>query len=99
MSKRDCPRIGSDRSMQGARLCDCCTSTAKRRVDVQVNWFRGDDEVLKLCDAHYPLVKAGEFDQLLRLRDAEKARRRQTRKDINLVSDRAASTLAAGVQQ
>lgn len=67
MSHRDYPRIGSTRALgndakrkawklnpKAAPRCIVagCTSPATSRVDVEVNWFRGDDEVGQACDVH-----------------------------------------------
>lgn len=35
-----------------APKCDVCGEPATHRVCVEVNWFRGDDEVCNACDAH-----------------------------------------------
>lgn len=32
--------------------CIACGAPAMWRVDVEVNWFRGDDEVVKACTPH-----------------------------------------------
>ena len=29
-----------------------CTSTEARRIDIETNWFRGDDVVLNVCKEH-----------------------------------------------
>lgn len=65
MSGRTYPCIGGSRDMRrkwtlkaGPRKgqsvhnrprCVACGAEAEFIVDVQVNWFRGDDEVLKAC--------------------------------------------------
>lgn len=41
------PRIGSRNKLKGARQCRICGSPgADERIDIQVSWFRGEDEVL-----------------------------------------------------
>jgi hypothetical protein len=62
MAKREYPRIGTCAKKKAwAALpegkgpkCQAagCTSTAHYRVDVEVNWFRGDDESRRACEAH-----------------------------------------------
>lgn len=60
MSKKY-PTIGNARARDGWRknpkaAPDCiavgCECKATHRVDVQVNWFRGDDEVGNACPQH-----------------------------------------------
>ena len=55
------PNIGSSTlrkawatNQNGAPKCmaESCECKATHRVEVQVNWFRGDDEVGNACDAH-----------------------------------------------
>jgi hypothetical protein len=77
MSKKQYPCIGSDSPMKGNKQCDCCKDgIAVRKVEFQTGWFRGDDEVFKLCLIHYPLAKSGDLDVLMQLAEVEKARRR-----------------------
>ena len=51
------PRIGStskkwpDPKKQGPK-CSACGARSFYRVEIQVNWFRGDDEVAKACEVH-----------------------------------------------
>lgn len=67
MSRHDYPRIGSTRALgndkkrkvwktnpKAAPRCVVigCTCPATARVDVEVNWFRGDDEVGQACATH-----------------------------------------------
>ena len=58
---REYPRLGyvSKRSQwqinpKSAPRCDVtdCPNNAAYRVDIQVNWFRGEDEVARACEAH-----------------------------------------------
>lgn len=78
MSRREYPRIGSDRAIKRG-LCSCCNQSAQRRVDIQVDWFRGNDEVLNLCAEHYTAMKMAQlsFGALFELAAAEKDRRRK----------------------
>ena len=55
------PNIGSSSKRKewmtkpvNAPMCDVegCECRATHRVEVQVNWFRGDDEVGNACEAH-----------------------------------------------
>lgn len=62
---REYPSIGQTRDMRrkwtvvrkgvpvpvGPR-CVACEAHATHRVDVQVNWFRGDDVVVNACEQH-----------------------------------------------
>jgi hypothetical protein len=48
VSKRIYPYIGGVRRAQGG-TCDICrTEPVVAKVDVQTNWFRGDDEVFRV---------------------------------------------------
>jgi hypothetical protein len=58
---RDYPRLGYiskrrhwQENPKNAPNCDVigCTAKATHRVDIQVNWFRGEDEVASACEAH-----------------------------------------------
>lgn len=77
MSRREYPRIGSDRAIKGKRQCHCCRNIAARKVEIQVSWFRGDDEVLQLCDLHYSFVGKQAYRELFDAAEAEKASRRK----------------------
>jgi hypothetical protein len=77
MSRRHYPHIGADRSIKGKRMCDCCQQTAVRKVDIQVDWFRGNDEVLQLCDLHYAFVGKQAYQELFAAAEAEKDQRRK----------------------
>ena len=52
------PCIGAFRKMRGAPnshgRCACCDNYATHRMDVQVSWFRGEDEVYQVCREHKP---------------------------------------------
>lgn len=58
---REYPRLGRSgkangwlKNPKGAPACDVigCTAKATHRVDIEVNWFRGDDECCRACAAH-----------------------------------------------
>lgn len=53
------------------RRCDFpgCTATDAKRIDIQINWFRGDDVVVCACKEHR---KPEHHDTLL---TTEKAKR------------------------
>ncbi|WP_042298998.1 hypothetical protein [Paraburkholderia kururiensis] len=74
-------------------MCSCCRKTAARRVDIQVNWFRGDDEVLNLCSDHYAGMKMASlsFSHLFELAESQKALRR---KENEIARERAAQRKA-----
>ncbi len=55
MSARIYPRIGSDTAAKaGGQKCrfSGCSAKATRRIFIEVNWFRGDDELALSCEAH-----------------------------------------------
>ena len=45
------PKIGSIMRKEKG-ICKICKKPAKYRVDIQVDIFRGDDEVEKRCEEH-----------------------------------------------
>lgn len=60
MSRRKYPRFGGDRKLQGdVPTCGVphCTDRPVRFVDMQVNWFRGDDETIPACEGHLNLAR------------------------------------------
>lgn len=61
MSNRKYPRIGSERLHRPQRgqkrplktpPCIVCGEPSTHRVEIQVNWFRGDDEIANACQTH-----------------------------------------------
>lgn len=45
------PRKGMRRPVRGLRRCQVCyAASASAEIDIEVNEFRGDDEVLRVCD-------------------------------------------------
>lgn len=70
MSARQYPRIGGSRQRKGwvsqpanqGPRCDVqgCDEKALFEVDIQVSWFRGDDECRRSCSTH-----RGDVDALL----------------------------------
>lgn len=83
MSKKNYPvlgRVGRSKGWiqhpKGAPVCDAegCGKKATHRVDIEVNWFRGDDLCARACDVHKgdigPLVVGADK------REAEKEARR-----------------------
>jgi len=54
MSSHKYPRIGGKehRPKNTSAVCTICGEVAKWRVEVQVNIFRGDDEVEWCCEKH-----------------------------------------------
>lgn len=60
MSGKTYPRVGrTSRQLKWDKLpakaapkCSACDQPARFRVDVEVNWFRGDDECGRACAAH-----------------------------------------------
>lgn len=61
MSKREYPFIGGQRLHKPQRgqkrplktpPCAVCGAPSTHRVEIQINWFRGDDEAANACEAH-----------------------------------------------
>lgn len=75
MSKRY-PCIGNE-SKTKAKLCSCCDQPAARRVDIQTDWFRGNDDVFDLCGTHIEVARSGRWRQLY----ADLQATREARKD------------------
>lgn len=47
---RTYPRVGEKRKQDGGgKRCQICDRPAAYRVDVQLNEFRGDDDVIRTC--------------------------------------------------
>lgn len=61
-------RRGRIKSYPNRPRCAACGAEATHKVDVQVNWFRGDDEVMRSCVEHKDnaaaLLRIGEFDPI-----------------------------------
>lgn len=53
MSNKRYPRVGRvlKKSKNTSAKCRCGV-IAKHRTEIQVNWFRGDDELYWACDEH-----------------------------------------------
>jgi hypothetical protein len=49
---RTYPRIGAKNKLPSVPLCCICGRVATWRLDVQVSYMRGDDEVRDVCDEH-----------------------------------------------
>ena len=47
MSKRKYPFIGDE--FKGDKPCVLCGCSKTGKIHIQVNWFRGDDEVYDVC--------------------------------------------------
>lgn len=89
------PRIPihrGDCAIKGKRMCDCCQKVAVRKVDIQVDWFRGNDEVMQLCELHYVFIGKEAWRELFDAAAEEKDRRR---KHNELARERAAQRKAA----
>ena len=52
MSNRSYPRIGAVEKLPRDKHPPCrrCDQEAMKIVTIQTSWFRGEDEVTKLCD-------------------------------------------------
>ncbi|MBB3004434.1 hypothetical protein FHX57_006816 [Paraburkholderia tropica] len=93
-TRREYPRVGSDHSIKRGQ-CSCCNRFATRKVDIQVSWFRGDDEVLQLCELHYAFVGKQAWKELFDAATAEKDRRR---KNNEIARERSAQRKALKAQ-
>ena len=53
MSNRSYPRVGGNSTgYTGYRkTCEICLKPNRKVIEIQVNWFRGDDELLNICDS------------------------------------------------
>ena len=72
------PRFGGDRTIKtwddaASRpiTCAACEERPIRLVDIQVSWFRGDDDIYAVCVDHLKLARR-RVDQFLAL--VERAR-------------------------
>jgi hypothetical protein len=56
MSKKRYPYLSSKEHLRGSggSKCACCEAKATRKIEVQISWFRGDDEVYRVCENHIP---------------------------------------------
>ena len=70
------PRIGASRLAKKG-LCACCNAIAEKRMDVQVSYMRGDDEVFLLCGRHLELINSGNFDAIFSAAEATRNARRK----------------------
>lgn len=79
---REYPRFGYvkrhwQKNPDTAPACDVigCTARATHHVEIQVNWFRGDDESARSCEAH-----KGSMTELLAAIDKKEAERQARRR-------------------
>jgi hypothetical protein len=49
-----------------ALRCDACEREATMRVVIHVSWFRGEDDVFRLCSVHAAMAKAADWSALYR---------------------------------
>lgn len=52
MSRNLYPRIGESRKGKHGGKCSACGKRGEFRVDIEVSYMRGDDEVVWACDEH-----------------------------------------------
>ncbi|WP_134046860.1 hypothetical protein [Paraburkholderia caballeronis] len=76
MSRRTYPRIGAEANLKN-KLCSCCTNKAVKRIDIQTNWMRGDDDVMNVCGRHLEIARVGNWVQLYAAQKTTKEARRQ----------------------
>lgn len=76
------PRVGASKPLDRG-LCSCCQHPAVRRVDIQVSYMRGDDEVLKLCLEHLQWIDVGRFAALFEEARTTNEMRRMMNKSAN----------------
>jgi hypothetical protein len=50
----------------GGLPCIICGVPTTGKVDIEVNWFRGDDEEVRVCEAHQSKNDAGILDAYMR---------------------------------
>lgn len=68
MSRKSYPALGEVQKLKGQGVrCACCGAPAVFRIDVQVNWFRGDDEVYHVCAIHKPHWLKANWNQFFSL--------------------------------
>jgi hypothetical protein len=46
--------------------CDACEREAILRVVIQTSWFRGEDDVFRLCSTHAAMARAANWSALYR---------------------------------
>lgn len=78
------PRIGTVMSAQ-TKLCSCCDKTATKRIDIQTDHMRGNDDVMQVCDMHLAMARSGIWRGLYRDHAATQARRRAAHETATLV--------------
>lgn len=79
MTNRQYPHYSGRIKLGTSRAkCECCGSTARFRVTVQLSIFRGDDEVFDVCESHAMLART-DYNRFL---DVRVAHRRYMREEI-----------------
>lgn len=63
MSKRAYPRLGAERQLKN-KQCSCCDQKALKRIDIQVSWLRGEDDVFNVCETHLKMARASQWETL-----------------------------------
>ncbi|KVR93964.1 hypothetical protein [Burkholderia vietnamiensis] len=78
------PCIGSESKAQ-TKLCSCCENGSIKRIDIQTDWMRGNDDVMQVCDSHLAMARAGNWRELYRDNESTQARRRSAHEIATLV--------------
>lgn len=59
------PRLGRVHKLKpGRKLCTCCERPAVSGIDIEIDWFRGNDDTFKVCEEHLKVARDGQFEQL-----------------------------------
>ncbi|WP_458364589.1 hypothetical protein [Burkholderia pseudomallei] len=67
------------------KLCSCCDKGAVKRIDIQTDWMRGNDDVMQVCDSHLAMARAGNWRELYRDNESTQKRRRAAHEIATLV--------------
>ncbi|WP_207000653.1 hypothetical protein [Trinickia mobilis] len=84
MSRDRYPRIGTEMKAQ-TKFCSCCDQPAVKRIDVQTDWMRGNDDVMQVCDAHLVMARASQWRRLYHDHETEQRKRRDEHEVATLV--------------
>lgn len=53
-------------------ICCACEREAMHEVRIQVSWFRSEDKLLQVCDAHKNALHSGEWALPIAVKDTAK---------------------------
>jgi hypothetical protein len=63
MSKRKYPRLGYAGKVKHKTDCSACLLPGTHKIEIQINWFRGDDDVYYACPDHLAMLRTGNIKQ------------------------------------